>query len=80
MTMDFSRVKREIQKIPEDVLERLLQENLLTAYQQRPAYQQNDYLAWFSRAKQQQTRQKRIEQMLHELRDGHVYMRMRYKK
>ena len=76
--MDFSKLKRIIQPMPEDVLQRLLQEDIIAVYQQRPAYQQNDYLAWFLQAKKQQTRQKRIDQMVQELRNGHQYMGMKY--
>jgi hypothetical protein len=39
----------------------------MTAYGDRPPYQQNDYIAWIFRAKRQDTRQKRLQQMLHEL-------------
>ena len=59
-------------------------ENLLTAhglmddYNQRPRYQRNDYLGWVARAKQPATRQKRINQMLDELRAGGVYMNMEH--
>ena len=76
--MDFSRLKRAIQPMPDDVRERLRAENLLEAYARRPAYQQNDYLSCFARAKRTATRQKRIDQMADELRDGGLYMGMQY--
>ncbi|RYU10838.1 YdeI/OmpD-associated family protein [Nocardioides iriomotensis] len=69
-------LRRDLQDMPEDV-ERLLEESgLMDAYLARPAYQQNDYLGWFTRAKQPSTRRKRIDQMLAELRQGGVYMGM----
>jgi len=46
------------------------------AYQSRPAYQQNDYIGWINRAKRQETKEKRLHQMLDELEQGDVYMRM----
>lgn len=62
--------------MPEDVLELLKAEGVWKDYQARPAYQQNDYLGWISRAAKSETRTKRIQQMLEELRVGGVYMKM----
>ena len=46
----------------------------MDAYRGRPAYQQNDYLAWIARAKRPETKEKRLAQMLEELeRGGCVY-------
>jgi uncharacterized protein YdeI (YjbR/CyaY-like superfamily) len=50
----------------------------MDAYEARPAYQRNDYLGWFTRAKLPETRRKRIDQMLDELAQGGVYMGMRH--
>ena len=52
------------------------QAGLMDAYRQRPPYQQNDYIGWITRAKRDETRQKRLTQMLDELRAGDVYMKM----
>lgn len=52
---------------------------LMAAYKKRPAYQQNDYLAWIKRSKQEATKQKRLKQMLSELKKGGVYMNMKHK-
>lgn len=76
--MDFSKLKREINQMPNDVDERLIAENLMDLYRQRPPYQQNDYLGWIMRAKRPETRNKRINQMISELHDGHLYMGMKY--
>jgi len=62
--------------MPADVEQRLASEGLLDDYKRRPRYQRNDYLGWIGRAKQPATRQKRIQQMLDELRAGGVYMNM----
>lgn len=71
-----TNLKRAIQAMPEDIRLRLNQEKVLEDYSARPDYQQNDYLAWISRAKQASTRQKRTNQMLDELRQGGTYMKM----
>jgi uncharacterized protein YdeI (YjbR/CyaY-like superfamily) len=56
-----------------------LEENGLTqAYSERPPYQQNDYIGWITRAKKEETRQKRLFQMLQELEAGGVYMNMEH--
>ncbi len=61
---------------PDDVAELLRERRLETAYEARPWYQRNDYLGWISRASRLETRQKRIDQMLDELEQGGVYMKM----
>jgi uncharacterized protein YdeI (YjbR/CyaY-like superfamily) len=68
--------KRSSQMMPKFVKEALLRENLLVEYENRPAYQRNDYLGWINRAKQEKTKQKRLQQMLDELSRGGVYMNM----
>jgi len=50
----------------------------MVAYTERPAYQQNDYVGWISRAKREETRKKRLQQMLDELEKGGVYMKMKH--
>jgi uncharacterized protein YdeI (YjbR/CyaY-like superfamily) len=62
--------------MPEDILVLLKSENVFDDFKARPAYQQNDYLGWISRAAKPETRLKRINQMLAELREGGVYMKM----
>ncbi len=64
--------------MPEDVAAALNQENLTGPYEARPPYQQNDYIGWITRAKRPETREKRINQMLDELRSGDAYMGMAY--
>jgi uncharacterized protein YdeI (YjbR/CyaY-like superfamily) len=76
---DFSRLKRPRHPMPDVVREALDSSGLMDAYQSRPAYQQNDYLGWISRAKRQSTKDKRLQQMLDELERGDVYMKMPYK-
>ena len=48
----------------------------MDAYRARPPYQQNDYLGWIIGAKREDTRAKRLRQMLDELDKGGVYMNM----
>ena len=75
---DRTRLSRDIQPMPDEVRRALEVRNLTSAYDERPAYQQNDYLAWIARAKRPETRQKRLNQMLDELTQGGVYMGMRH--
>lgn len=76
--MQPTRLKRALQPMPEDVRALLTAQGLFGRDTQRPPYQRNDYLGWIARAKQAQTREKRIRQMLRELREGGVYMGMRW--
>jgi uncharacterized protein YdeI (YjbR/CyaY-like superfamily) len=65
-------------KMPDYIQKALTERKLMKAYRARPDYQQNDYLAWISRAKRDETRQKRLTQMLDELREGKLYMNMKW--
>ncbi len=51
---------------------------LMDAYQARAPYLQNDYIGWVTRAKPETIRQKRLNQMLDELKRGDVYMKMKW--
>lgn len=51
---------------------------LMGAYKERPPYQQNDYIWWTNDAKREETKQKRLQQMLNELKKGNMYMKMRW--
>ena len=75
---DTSRLTRELQPMPDDIRAALASRDLMPAYEERPAYQRNDYLAWIARARRPDTRVKRLEQMLDELAQGGVYMRMKH--
>ncbi len=74
----MSSLSRPIQDMPADIADVLKDRGLLAAYEARPPYQRNDYLSWISRAKRPETRNKRITQMLEELEQGGVYMKMRW--
>lgn len=78
MVPDFSHLQRPLQEMPEDVRRALEAGGLMDAYRARPAYQQNDYLAWIGRARLPATRARRLGQMLAELDIGGVYMGMRH--
>ena len=78
MTSDFSKLKRARHPMPAFVREALENKGLMDDYRQRPAYQQNDYLGWINSAKRQDTRNKRLEQMLEELEVGGIYMKMEH--
>jgi len=77
--VDFSNLKRPRYPMPEYVREALESSGMMDAYRSRPAYQQNDYIGWITRAKREATRQKRLVQMISELVRGDVYMKMNYK-
>jgi uncharacterized protein YdeI (YjbR/CyaY-like superfamily) len=63
-----------------DFMERALQESgLIEAYRARPPYQQNDYIWWIASPKRQETRDRRLAQMLAELAGGDRYMKMPYR-
>jgi len=62
--------------MPAFVARALKDAGLADAYEARPPYQRNDYLGWIDRAKQESTKQRRLAQMLDELRAGNVYMKM----
>jgi uncharacterized protein YdeI (YjbR/CyaY-like superfamily) len=62
--------------MPDDISNALDRRDLIESYRERPFYQRNDYLAWIARAVRPDTRQRRIEQMLDELEQGGVYMKM----
>ena len=63
-------------KMPDYIREALAERNLMDAYHERPDYQQNDYIGWITRAKRDETKQKRLNQMLDELEGGKLYMNM----
>jgi len=73
---DFSQLKRPRHPMPDFITQALAEKDLIDDYQQRPAYQQNDYIGWIMRARQEDTQQKRLRQMLEELERGGVYMGM----
>ena len=77
-TTDYSRLKRPRHPIPQFVMEALVTTKLRSAYFERPAYQQNDYIGWITQARQEKTKQKRLLQMLDELKGGRLYMKMKY--
>lgn len=69
---------RDIQPMPEFVREAIKARGLKAKYEERPAYQRNDYLMWINNAKLEGTKRKRLGQMLDELERGGVYMRMKW--
>jgi len=76
MDAKFSRLKRPKYQMPGFIEQALEERSLMNAYKQRPAYQQNDYIAWILRAKLQETKERRLRQMLDELEAGGIYMKM----
>ena len=66
--------------MPDFIHEALNERGLMEAYRSRPPYQQNDYIGWITRAKREETKQKRLDQMLDELEGGKLYMNMLWTK
>jgi len=69
---------RDRHPMPDYILKELKKAKLLDAYSERPPYQQNDYIGWITGAKREETREKRLDQMLDELKRGGVYMKMKW--
>lgn len=74
-----SAARRERHPMPDFVSDALKKAKLFDAYRSRPPFQQNDYVGWITSAKQPATQQRRLDQMLDELRSGDRYMKMPYK-
>jgi uncharacterized protein YdeI (YjbR/CyaY-like superfamily) len=79
MRQTKSNLKRPVNPMPTFVREALGAKGLMAAYETRPPYQRNDYLGWIARAKLPATQQKRLAQMLDELQQGDVYMKMAWR-
>lgn len=68
-------LKRALDPMPAFVRHTLEARGLMAKYEARPAYQGNDYLWWIANPKREDTRQKRLAQMLDELKRANVYMK-----
>ncbi len=77
--LNSEKMTRMVYDIPDDVAHALTGGGLWDHYRARPPYQQNDYIGWITRGKRQETREKRLKQMLDELRAGDAYMGMAYR-
>lgn len=75
----LQRPTRERHAMPAFVRSALHHAGLMDAYQARPPYQRNDYVGWIGQAAREETKQKRLAQMLSELRQGDRYMKMPYR-
>ena len=75
---DMSSLSRDIHPVPDIIDKALLKSGLMEAFPSRPPYQQKDYIGWITRAKREETRMKRSNQMLDELENVELYMNMRY--
>ncbi len=71
--------KRPRHAMPDDVAAALKFAGVKSDYDARPAYQRNDYVGWITRAKEDETRRKRIDQMTAELKTGGAYMGMKHR-
>ncbi len=64
MSGEELNLKRPIYPMPDFVLDSLTNRNLVKAYKLRPPYQRNDYIGWITLAKRDDTKKKRLNQML----------------
>ena len=69
-------LKRPLNPMPSFVRVALTKHHRMDAFHSRPPYQQNDYLGWIARAKRDETKQRRLQQMIDELSQGDTYMNM----
>ena len=76
--IDTSRMTRPIHDMPDWMKDAIAGRGLAEKYRARPAYQQNDYVYWITSPRREETRMKRLAQMLDELEAGGVYMRMKW--
>jgi uncharacterized protein YdeI (YjbR/CyaY-like superfamily) len=79
MVLRMTGLKRPLHPMPLAVRAALAKRGLTNAYEARPPYQRNDYLGWIALAKREETRAKRLSQMLDELERGGVYMNMAWR-
>ena len=73
------QARRPRYEMPDFMRDALTEHGLDEAYRSRPPYQRNDYILWIDSAKREETRRKRLDQMLEELRAGDRYMKMAYR-
>lgn len=69
-------LQRDKQPMLDFVKEAIVQSGVKEDYENRPEYQRNDYLMWINGATKMETKQKRLDQMISELKTGGVYMKM----
>lgn len=74
-----STLRRARNPMPTFIRNALDERDLMGSFLERPPYQQNDYLGWILRAKQETTRLRRLNQMLDELQGGRLYMNMSWR-
>jgi uncharacterized protein YdeI (YjbR/CyaY-like superfamily) len=72
-------LSRSLEPMPPRVRAALRARGLVAAYRARPPYQRNDYLRWIKRARRDDTRARRLAQMLEELLAGGIYMKMAWR-
>lgn len=77
--VSVAALTRKPNPMPAPVLQALEKHQLLAAYENRPAFQRDDYLGWIARARREETRGKRLQQMLDELARGDCYMSMAWR-
>lgn len=77
-TTKKTTLERPLHAMPEFIASALGDHGVRQAYDERPPYQRNDYIGWITSAKRQATKEKRLAQMLSELKGAKLYMNMPY--
>jgi uncharacterized protein YdeI (YjbR/CyaY-like superfamily) len=68
--------KRQRHAMPAFMRDALKKNGLMELYNARPPYQRNDYIGWINQARREGTKEKRLKQMIAELKKGDVYMKL----
>lgn len=76
--MSERNLKTELNTIHDFIKDRLVKENVLDKYNKRPAYQRNQYIDWITSAKRETTKEKRLNQMIDELKVGDSFRGEKY--
>ena len=77
---NLSSLTRKIQPIQQFIKDALEKNKVSEKYLEHPHYQQNDYIGWITKVKQEKTRSKRLNQMLKKLRNSNKYMKYNAKR
>lgn len=72
--------EKDIFIIPQEIQNILIQQNIVEQFKKRPPYQQQGYIKGIVEAKRLTTKEKRIHQMIDELKVTHLYQGRQYYK
>ena len=73
-----SNLRRELNPMEDFIKDRLVKDEVLDKYNERPAYQRSQYIDWITSAKREATKEKRLNQMIDELKAGDSFKGEKY--